>query len=148
MLLRHNSSLRSVTLSDFCKEPSPGGRGGKMLEETLLDYALTHVFAQKYPAERASLKPLCIHPWETQWSDRDGFFVKKVLLAANALTAGLTSAAESLKHGSLSIDHGVCCTDPGLSTCDERPENVVAEVVCILDRSSDDHSLFVRFVCR
>jgi predicted Mrr-cat superfamily restriction endonuclease len=24
------------TLSDFCKEPSPSGRGGKMLEETLL----------------------------------------------------------------------------------------------------------------
>jgi hypothetical protein len=28
------------TLSDFCKEPSPRGRGGKMLEETPLEYAL------------------------------------------------------------------------------------------------------------
>lgn len=24
----------SNTLSDFCREPKPGGRGGKMLEET------------------------------------------------------------------------------------------------------------------
>jgi hypothetical protein len=33
ILLRHNGSLRSETLSDFCKEPSPKGRGGKMLKD-------------------------------------------------------------------------------------------------------------------
>jgi hypothetical protein len=33
------------TLSDFCKEPSPSRRGGKMLEETFLEYALVRVFA-------------------------------------------------------------------------------------------------------
>jgi len=33
------------TLSDFCKEPSPSRRGGKMLEETFLQYALVRVFA-------------------------------------------------------------------------------------------------------
>ena len=27
------------TLSDFCKEPTPEGRGGKMLEETFLGYS-------------------------------------------------------------------------------------------------------------
>ena len=37
------------TLSDFCKEPSPSGRGGKMLEETPLDYALVRVFAVNLP---------------------------------------------------------------------------------------------------
>src|SRR5437763_4795939 len=33
-------SLRSVMLSDFRKEPSPIGRGGRMLEETFSAYSL------------------------------------------------------------------------------------------------------------
>jgi hypothetical protein len=32
-------SLRSEHAVKFCKEPSPSGRGGKMLEETPLEYA-------------------------------------------------------------------------------------------------------------
>jgi hypothetical protein len=58
VLLRHNGSLRSEYAVWFCKEPSPGGRGGKMLEETLLDYALVRVFAQKSPAKHASSEPV------------------------------------------------------------------------------------------
>jgi hypothetical protein len=39
--LAHNGSLHSEMLSDFRKEPSPYGRGGKMLEETYIDYSLS-----------------------------------------------------------------------------------------------------------
>src|SRR5205814_9531956 len=38
-LVGHNGSLRNGIPSDFRREPSPEGRGGKMLEETHPDYS-------------------------------------------------------------------------------------------------------------
>jgi hypothetical protein len=35
-------------LSEFCKKPTPEGRGGKMLEETLLDYAFVSLDTNDY----------------------------------------------------------------------------------------------------
>jgi len=61
-------TYRSQHAAWFCKEPSPGGRGGKMLEETLLDYALMRGCAQKSPAEHASLNPLCVQFWHGRFT--------------------------------------------------------------------------------
>jgi hypothetical protein len=46
-LVGHNGSLRSGIPSDFRREPSPEGRGGKMLEETALGYSFLFLALKK-----------------------------------------------------------------------------------------------------
>jgi hypothetical protein len=55
-LVSHNGSLRSGIPSDCRREPSPSGRGGKMLEETLLDYSfISLVLENNVPCPSPSL---------------------------------------------------------------------------------------------
>jgi hypothetical protein len=65
MFLGHNGSSRSENAVRFRKEPSPGGRGGKMLEETLLITLLMSGLPRNLAPRVAGLSRLCDQSWES-----------------------------------------------------------------------------------